>query len=181
MIVVGNLLWIHGKVYELFQSEIIAVMMSSRRVMWSLRSAWRSWRRTDWWRPDLQPDPGDPLSQYRYVHRDNQDGEDMRTALVRDDLKHANVSLKIRKVKLSDGGRYRCVVPQLGSASVIKLVVGEFVYIHTIWCITYMFTFSQTWFNVNSLDIFQQMNFLLSVFQFSVSSQASVLPVINHQ
>ncbi|XP_049923986.1 butyrophilin subfamily 1 member A1-like [Epinephelus moara] len=85
-----------------------------------------------WWRPDVPPDPTDPLSNYKYVHsyHNSHDEEDMkmplyagRTALLKDELKHGNVSLQIRNVKLSDEGRYRCQIPQLGSASVIKLVV----------------------------------------------------------
>lgn len=88
----------------------------------------------EWWRPDLPPDPGDPLSQYKYVHRyhDHQDAEDTkmssyagRTALVAGGLKHGNVSLKIRNVKLSDQGWYRCVIKQLGRYSDMKLDVGN--------------------------------------------------------
>ncbi|KAK2899578.1 selection and upkeep of intraepithelial T-cells protein 1-like [Channa argus] len=86
----------------------------------------------DWWRPDLPPDPRDSLSQYKYVHcyPDNRNVEDMkmssfagRTALFKDELKHGNVSLKIMNVKLSDQGRYRCALPQLGVTTVIKLIV----------------------------------------------------------
>ncbi|XP_071315755.1 myelin-oligodendrocyte glycoprotein-like [Trachinotus anak] len=89
----------------------------------------------EWWRPDVPPDPGDPLSHYRYVHRylDNQDVEDMkipsyagRTVLFKDQLKHGNLSLKLMNAKLSDEGRYLCVLPQLQSkqrATVIQLNV----------------------------------------------------------
>lgn len=78
----------------------------------------------EWWRPDLPPDPGDPRSLDRYVHRyhDNRDEEDMkmpmyagRTTLFREELRHCNVSLKIMDLKLSDGGWYRCFLPQLKS------------------------------------------------------------------
>ncbi|XP_038588261.1 uncharacterized protein LOC119913021 isoform X2 [Micropterus salmoides] len=86
----------------------------------------------EWWRPDLPPDPEDPLSPYKYVHRyhDNQDVEEMkmssyagRTTLFKDELKHGNASLKILNVKLSDQGSYRCVIPQLGRATIIRIVV----------------------------------------------------------
>ncbi|XP_031169812.2 butyrophilin subfamily 1 member A1-like isoform X2 [Sander lucioperca] len=86
----------------------------------------------EWWRPDVPPDPRDPQSDYRYVHRyhDKHHEEDMkkpayagRTELFTDGLKHGNISLKISNVKLSDQGRYRCQIPQLARASVIMLLV----------------------------------------------------------
>ncbi|XP_028419427.1 CD276 antigen-like [Perca flavescens] len=86
----------------------------------------------EWWRPDVPPDPRDPQSNYRYVHRyhDKQHEEDMkkpsyagRTEMFTDGLKHGNISLKISNVKLSDQGRYRCQIPQLGRASLIMLNV----------------------------------------------------------
>ncbi|XP_008303800.1 butyrophilin-like protein 2, partial [Stegastes partitus] len=89
----------------------------------------------EWWRIDLPPDPRDPRSLDRYVHRyhDNQDEEDMkmpvyagRTELLREELKHCNVSLKIINVKPSDGGLYRCFLPRLNSwrrSADIRLVV----------------------------------------------------------
>ncbi|XP_051282819.1 selection and upkeep of intraepithelial T-cells protein 4-like isoform X1 [Dicentrarchus labrax] len=81
-----------------------------------------------WWKYD----PGDPESEYKYVHRyhNNQDVEDMklsayvgRTTLFTDGLKHGNVSLKITNLKLSDQGIYRCLILQLWSSAVIKLNV----------------------------------------------------------
>ncbi|KAI3375490.1 hypothetical protein L3Q82_003817 [Scortum barcoo] len=85
----------------------------------------------DWWRPDIPPDPGDAGGRYVHRYHDNQDAEVMkmssysgRTALIRGDLKHSNISLRISSVKLSDGGRYRCVVHQLASDSDVELVVG---------------------------------------------------------
>ncbi|XP_032364412.1 uncharacterized protein LOC116678801 isoform X2 [Etheostoma spectabile] len=86
----------------------------------------------EWWRPDVPPDPADPLSNYRYVHRyhDKQHEEDMknpsyagRTEMFPDGLRHGNVSLKIRDVRRSDRGRYRCEVPHLASEAVIMLHV----------------------------------------------------------
>ncbi|XP_068569292.1 myelin-oligodendrocyte glycoprotein-like [Cebidichthys violaceus] len=85
-----------------------------------------------WWKPDVPLDPLDPMSNYRYVHsyQNNRVEEDMqmesyisRTSLSTDDLKHGNISLKIKKVKLSDGGIYRCDIPQLFSDSSIILEV----------------------------------------------------------
>ncbi|XP_039677283.1 butyrophilin-like protein 9 [Perca fluviatilis] len=86
----------------------------------------------EWWRPDVPPDPEDPQSNYRYVHcyHDKQHEENMkkpayagRTEMFTDGLKHGNISLKINNVEQSDQGRYRCQIPQLGSASVIMLLV----------------------------------------------------------
>ncbi|XP_028419422.1 CD276 antigen-like [Perca flavescens] len=86
----------------------------------------------EWWRPDVPPDPEDPQSNQRYVHRyhDKHHEEDMkkpayagRTEMFTDGLKHGNISLKISNVELSDQGRYRCQVLQLGRASVIKVIV----------------------------------------------------------
>lgn len=100
----------------------------------------------DWWRPDIPPDPTDHLSQYKYVHHyyEKRNVEDMkmssyagRTSLFEDELKNGNASLKITNVKLSDQGRYRCVVPQLGSSTVVKLIVGKchfFCFINNICC-----------------------------------------------
>ncbi|XP_047454157.1 butyrophilin-like protein 10 isoform X2 [Mugil cephalus] len=90
----------------------------------------------EWWRPDLPPDPGDPLSQYKYVHRyhNSQDMEDMkmpsyagRTELFKGELKDGNVSLKIINVNAFDQGWYRCFLPLLQNtkrATSIQLVVG---------------------------------------------------------
>ncbi|XP_032364406.1 myelin-oligodendrocyte glycoprotein, partial [Etheostoma spectabile] len=86
----------------------------------------------DWFRPDVPPDPGDPLSNCRYVHsyQDKQHEEDMkkascagRTEMFPDGLRHGNISLKIRDVRRSDRGLYRCQVPHLWSDADIKLNV----------------------------------------------------------
>ncbi|XP_037615437.1 uncharacterized protein LOC119482107 [Sebastes umbrosus] len=86
----------------------------------------------EWWKPDKQFDPEDPLINYRYVHvyNENRDEEDMkmlrykgRTALNKDGLKHGDISLKIMNVRQSDQGRYRCEIPQLASPPDIMLVV----------------------------------------------------------
>ncbi|XP_034756984.1 uncharacterized protein LOC117962051 [Etheostoma cragini] len=88
--------------------------------------------KVDWFRPDVPPDPADPQSNYRYVHRyhDKHHEEDMknpsyagRTEMFPDGLKHGNISLKIRDVRRSDRGLYSCQVPHLGSAAVITLNV----------------------------------------------------------
>ncbi|TKS93364.1 hypothetical protein D9C73_026648 [Collichthys lucidus] len=54
-----------------------------------------------WWRAGILSDPGDPLSEYRFVHM-YRDIEDMkmesyagRTTLDKDGLKHGNILLKI--------------------------------------------------------------------------------------
>lgn len=89
----------------------------------------------DWWRSDIPPDSTDPLSQYRYVHHyhEKRGVEDTkmssysgRTAIFKDELKNGNASLKIMNVMLSDQGRYKCILPQLGRATEINLTVGKF-------------------------------------------------------
>ncbi|XP_033465491.1 butyrophilin subfamily 1 member A1-like [Epinephelus lanceolatus] len=89
----------------------------------------------EWSKPDLKPDPLDPLSRVEYVHlyRDRQEVPDMkiesyirRTALFTDELREGNISLKIMNVTLADAGRYRCFIPKLKSRvkeSVIYLTV----------------------------------------------------------
>uniref|UniRef100_A0A669F778 Ig-like domain-containing protein n=1 Tax=Oreochromis niloticus TaxID=8128 RepID=A0A669F778_ORENI len=48
-----------------------------------------------------------------------------RTSLSFDKLKHGDVSLTLFKVKLSDEGPYRCLIPQLGQRSYVHLIVGS--------------------------------------------------------
>ncbi|KAF1380908.1 hypothetical protein PFLUV_G00168940 [Perca fluviatilis] len=87
----------------------------------------------EWWRVDIKLDTRDPQSDYRYVHRyhDKQHKEDMkklmyagRTEMFTDGLKHGNISLKISNVMCFDQGSYRCQIPQLERASVIKITVA---------------------------------------------------------
>lgn len=82
-----------------------------------------------WERPDLNP---------RYVHVWRHGGEkenmkhpsyDGRTSLSIDELKSGNISLKLSKVKLSDEGRYKCFIPQLGGLATVQLTVGEFPFV----------------------------------------------------
>ncbi|XP_070710464.1 myelin-oligodendrocyte glycoprotein-like [Pempheris klunzingeri] len=89
----------------------------------------------EWSKPDLKPDPSDPLRRVEYVHlyRDRREVRDMkiqsyarRTALFRDGLKRGNISLKITNVTLADEGRYRCLIPKLKSQmrdSIVQLIV----------------------------------------------------------
>ncbi|XP_045919982.1 butyrophilin subfamily 1 member A1-like [Micropterus dolomieu] len=78
----------------------------------------------EWARPDLEP---------RFVHL-RRDGVELlleehplymgRTSLSVNKLKCGDISLKLSKVKLSDAGTYRCLVPTPGTESVIDLAVG---------------------------------------------------------
>ncbi|XP_032381466.1 butyrophilin subfamily 1 member A1 [Etheostoma spectabile] len=77
----------------------------------------------EWARPDLDP---------RFVHvwRDGVELESKthpsykrRTSVFPDKLKLGDVSLNLSKVKLSDGGTYKCFIPGHGY-SLIQLVVG---------------------------------------------------------
>ncbi|KAK2863319.1 hypothetical protein Q5P01_002852 [Channa striata] len=78
----------------------------------------------EWSKPDLKPDPSDPLSRVGYVHlhRNRREVMDMkiasyigRTQLFTDDLKNGNISLRIFNVTLEDSGKYRCFIPKLRS------------------------------------------------------------------
>ncbi|KAM8747609.1 butyrophilin subfamily 1 member A1-like isoform 7-T7 [Acanthopagrus schlegelii] len=77
-----------------------------------------------WTRPDLIP---------KYIHY-HQDGHllfekqnptySFRTRLFKDELPRGNVSMKIFKVKISDAGRYHCVLEPMEKEDFIQLVVG---------------------------------------------------------
>lgn len=74
-----------------------------------------------------------------HVYRDHVEVADMkaasyrgRTALFIEELKHGNISLKIKEVTEADEGRYRCFVPTLRSPvkhSTVRLVIGECVFV----------------------------------------------------
>lgn len=79
----------------------------------------------EWARADLNP---------RFIHV-RRDGVELlidqnpfytgRTSVSINRLKCGDISLKLSKVKLSDGGTYRCYIPELNRASTVQLVVGE--------------------------------------------------------
>ncbi|XP_038587682.1 uncharacterized protein LOC119912525 isoform X1 [Micropterus salmoides] len=79
----------------------------------------------EWARPDLEP---------RFVHL-RRDGVELlfeehpsylgRTSLSVNKLKRGDISLKLSKVKLSDAGTYRCLVPTSGTDSGVNLAVGS--------------------------------------------------------
>ncbi|KAM9335510.1 myelin-oligodendrocyte glycoprotein-like [Symphorus nematophorus] len=89
----------------------------------------------EWSKPDLRPDPNDPLSRvdYVYLYRDTLEVPDMqipsytrRTMLFRDSLLQGNISLKITNVTFADEGRYKCFIPKLNGiikSSILHLVV----------------------------------------------------------
>ncbi|XP_063756243.1 myelin-oligodendrocyte glycoprotein-like isoform X2 [Eleginops maclovinus] len=91
----------------------------------------------EWSRPDLKPDPKDPLSNVDLVHlyRDRREVTDNkissyvgRTVLSIDGLGKGNISLQILNVTLEDEGRFRCFIPKLEGqqkASIIHLVVQQ--------------------------------------------------------
>ncbi|XP_059210513.1 butyrophilin subfamily 1 member A1-like [Centropristis striata] len=77
----------------------------------------------EWTRPDLEP-------RFVHVRRDRLELKSKkhpsyrgRTSLFTDELKHGNISLKLSTVKLSDEGKYRCLIPELGHA-LVQLLVG---------------------------------------------------------
>ncbi|XP_051250450.1 butyrophilin subfamily 1 member A1-like [Dicentrarchus labrax] len=79
----------------------------------------------EWGRPNLKP---------RFVHVWHE-GQDLlvnqnpsykgRTSLSTDKLKHGDLSLRLSKVKVSDGGTYRCFIPKLSRESTVQLIVGS--------------------------------------------------------
>ncbi|XP_030287682.1 butyrophilin subfamily 1 member A1-like [Sparus aurata] len=77
----------------------------------------------EWTRPDLEP-------RFVYVWRDGVELESKkhpvykgRTSVFSDELKHGNISLKLSRVRISDEGRYRCFIPDVGDSSV-QLIPG---------------------------------------------------------
>ncbi len=79
----------------------------------------------EWTRPDLDP-------TIVHLRRDSVEllqGKNPlytgRTSLSINKLKRGDVSLKLSKVKISDAGTYRCLVPTSGTESVVKLAVGK--------------------------------------------------------
>uniref|UniRef100_A0A671TN34 Ig-like domain-containing protein n=1 Tax=Sparus aurata TaxID=8175 RepID=A0A671TN34_SPAAU len=79
----------------------------------------------EWTRPDLEP-------RFVYVWRDGVELESKkhpvykgRTSVFSDELKHGNISLKLSRVRISDEGRYRCFIPDVGDSSV-QLIPGKF-------------------------------------------------------
>ncbi|XP_031706511.1 butyrophilin subfamily 1 member A1-like [Anarrhichthys ocellatus] len=80
--------------------------------------------RLEWARPDLSPG-------FLYVRANRQEYEAHkqpsfrgRTSVFINKLQHGDVSLKLSKVRVSDEGTYRCLVPSLGPPAFIMLVVG---------------------------------------------------------
>ncbi len=79
----------------------------------------------EWVRPDLDP---------RFVHLTRGGVELLleehpsymgRTTLSINKLKCGDISVKLSKVKLSDAGTYKCLVPTSGTESMVELVVGK--------------------------------------------------------
>ncbi|GLD73006.1 butyrophilin subfamily 3 member A2-like protein [Lates japonicus] len=79
----------------------------------------------EWTRPDLDPN-------FVHMRRAGQDLVDTkhpsykgRTSLFINELRRGNISLKLSKVKLSDGGTYHCFIPKLDKRSSVELVVAS--------------------------------------------------------
>ncbi|KAF1380937.1 hypothetical protein PFLUV_G00169250 [Perca fluviatilis] len=79
----------------------------------------------EWGRPDLQP---------RFVHVWHEGQNHLvnqnpsykgRTSLSTDKLKHGDLSLTLSKVRLSDSGTYRCLIPKQSKESTVQLIVGS--------------------------------------------------------
>ncbi|XP_036967308.1 butyrophilin subfamily 2 member A2-like isoform X3 [Acanthopagrus latus] len=77
----------------------------------------------EWTRPDLDP-------RFVFVWRDGVELESKknpvyegRTSVFSEELKHGNISLKLSRVRISDEGRYRCFIPDVGDSHV-QLIPG---------------------------------------------------------
>ncbi|XP_034547353.1 butyrophilin-like protein 2 [Notolabrus celidotus] len=82
-------------------------------------------RTVEWARLDLDP-------RFVFLWRDGVELEISkhptfrgRTSMFSEELKHGNVSLKLSRVKLSDGGGYRCFIPSFSKDASVQLVVGS--------------------------------------------------------
>ncbi|KAM6949138.1 butyrophilin subfamily 2 member A2-like [Aplochiton taeniatus] len=78
----------------------------------------------EWSRPDLTP-------KYIYLLRDGREISDLknpwfrgRTELFTEELKTGNISLKLSRVTLTDGGHYRCFLPSKDKEADLQLIVG---------------------------------------------------------
>lgn len=81
--------------------------------------------RLEWARPDLSPGFVHVRANGQEYVAHKQPSYRGRTSVSVHNLKHGDVSLKLSEVKVSDEGTYRCLVPSLGRAAFIKLVVGK--------------------------------------------------------
>uniref|UniRef100_A0A4W6ELR8 Ig-like domain-containing protein n=1 Tax=Lates calcarifer TaxID=8187 RepID=A0A4W6ELR8_LATCA len=76
----------------------------------------------EWTKPGLD-------AKYVHVHKDGRLLHEIQnpsyyyqTRLFVDELKHGNVSMKISKVKLSDEGTYRCLIPSVQKEASVQLI-----------------------------------------------------------
>ncbi|XP_044040190.1 butyrophilin subfamily 1 member A1-like [Siniperca chuatsi] len=80
--------------------------------------------RVEWTKPGLDP-------EYIHVHQDGRlfyqqlnPSYHNRTSLFVDELTNGNISMKIFSVKISDAGKYFCILPSIHEAASIQLTVG---------------------------------------------------------
>ncbi|XP_075948400.1 myelin-oligodendrocyte glycoprotein-like [Anarhichas minor] len=78
--------------------------------------------RLEWARPDLSPGFIHVRANRQEYVAHKQPSFRGRTFINK--LQHGDVSLKLSKVRVSDEGTYRCLVPSLGPPAFIMLVVG---------------------------------------------------------
>uniref|UniRef100_A0A4W6EF61 Ig-like domain-containing protein n=1 Tax=Lates calcarifer TaxID=8187 RepID=A0A4W6EF61_LATCA len=79
----------------------------------------------EWTRPGLNPEYVHVHQDGRLLHQIQNPSYSRRTRLFVDELKHGNVSMKIFKVKLSDEGTYRCLIPSVQKEASVQLLVDE--------------------------------------------------------
>uniref|UniRef100_A0A3Q1JSS8 Ig-like domain-containing protein n=1 Tax=Anabas testudineus TaxID=64144 RepID=A0A3Q1JSS8_ANATE len=83
----------------------------------------------EWTRPDLKPKL---VLVWRAGQKLNLDDENPsyrgRTTLLTDKLKNGDISLKLFKVKLSDGGKYKCYSSMVVNKTIIQLHAASFTF-----------------------------------------------------
>ncbi|XP_047454131.1 butyrophilin-like protein 10 [Mugil cephalus] len=78
-----------------------------------------------WTKPGLDPKYVHVHEDGRLVYQSQHPSYYYRTRLFVDELKNGNVSMKIMKVKVSDGGEYKCLIPSIKKEDYIQLIVGS--------------------------------------------------------
>ncbi|XP_051249877.1 butyrophilin subfamily 1 member A1-like isoform X6 [Dicentrarchus labrax] len=77
-----------------------------------------------WTRPGLDPKYIHVHQEGRLMHRIQNPSYYLRTRLFMDELQNGNVSMKIFKVKISDAGKYFCILRSMLKKASIQLTVG---------------------------------------------------------
>lgn len=79
----------------------------------------------EWSRQDLSPRYVFVLRETVELVTNKNPAYEGKTSMSIEKLKNGDMSLKLSKVKVTDGGTYKCFIPTVGAESNVKLVVGE--------------------------------------------------------